>query len=60
MKMKSKNESSKKDQLEENLLIWIFNSNGVLFQNHNEMEYQQYLKENYKSKPSSYQYLNSL
>jgi len=59
MKMKSKNESSKKDQLEENLLIWIFNSNGVLFQNHNETEYQNYLKENYTSKTSSYQYLKS-
>jgi hypothetical protein len=57
--MKTKNENSQTEQPEENLLIWIFSPGGVLFQNHNETEYQNYLKENYRSKTSLYQYLRS-
>ena len=57
--MNAKNKNNIKSQSEEDKFIRIFNSTGVLYQSHNESEYQMFLKENYISKTSSYQYLKS-
>ena len=59
MKMKTKKENSQTEHEEEKMLIWVFNSNGVLFRNHEECEYRNLLTENYISKTSLYQYLKS-
>jgi hypothetical protein len=42
-----------------NEFVWIFSTDGLLYQGHREADYQDYLMENYRSKTSSYQYLRS-
>jgi hypothetical protein len=58
--MKTENINNERIQPESRSFMWVFNSGGVDFQSHNEVEYQAFLKANYKSKTSTYQYLNSL
>ena len=58
--MNKENVSNERIQSEYRFFMWVFNSGGIDFQSHNELEYQAFLKANYKSKTSTYQYLNSL
>lgn len=59
-KMKTENINNERIQSAFGSFMWVFNSGGVDFQSHNEAEYQAFLKANYESKTSTYQYLNSL